>query len=548
MSLRLRLILLIVALVALVVLSLSWVYLDGLVNSLSAAALERSELASQQLQNRIRNRINQRSQDYPPSGDLESATAMWQEIVTSDPEIPVMLQQTLNAYPTLVEISVTGQNGDVWSSTDPSHLGRKLAPTEEFTAWRALPVYRRLYDLLAHAPDYDTVVPLGMSEPAQTVFTLHVIASGVFLRTALLPDVQKLGAASAGAFLLSIALTVLATSRILRPLARIEQTIDGIAQGNYRSDDPASARDQPKEFAAMESKLNLLGQKYSGARLESTHLKQSLDEMVERVATQLDVATRFAAISRISGGVAHEIKNPLNAIALRLDLLRERASRGATENKILPEIDVLSKEVRRLDRVVKTFLDFSKPVEIRMTDVDLGTLASEVATLMKPQAALTNIEIVFTVDCEPPELVPGASEFALNLQMGTAVVASAPETYVPHDRLLMHGDADMLKQAILNLVTNALEAMRDGGTLTLALARRDDSVILELSDTGPGIPPEVRDKVFQLYFTTKERGSGIGLAMAYRAVQLHNGTVDFVSEKGAGTTFTLQFPALVRHG
>jgi len=548
MSLRVRLVLLIVALVALVVLALSWVYLDGQVNSLSAAALERSELASQQLQNLIRNRINQRSQDYPPSTDVESATAMWQEIVTSDPEIPATLQQTLNTYSTLVEISVVGQNGDVWASTDPTHLGGRFAPTEEFKAWRALPVYRRLYDLLARAPDYDTVVPLGMSQPAQTVFTLHVIASGVFLRTALLPDVQKLGAASAGAFLLSIALTVLATSRILRPLARIEQTIDRIAQGNYRSDDPASARDQPKEFAAMESKLNLLGQKYSGARLESTHLKQSLDEMVDRVATQLDVATRFAAISRISGGVAHEIKNPLNAIALRLDLLRERASSGAMENEILPEIDVLSKEVRRLDRVVKTFLDFSKPVEIRMTAVDLGTLASEVATLMKPQARLAHIEIVFTVDCEPSAPVQGTSESVLNLQPRTTMVAaSAPETYVPQDRLRIHGDADMLKQAILNLVTNALEAMRDGGTLTFALARRDDSVILELSDTGPGIPPEVRDKVFQLYFTTKERGSGIGLAMAYRAVQLHNGTVDFVSEKGDGTTFKLQFPALVRH-
>ena len=553
-SLRVRLVLLIVALVALVVLALSWVYLDGQVNSLSAAALERSELASQQLQNLIRNRINQRSRDYPPSAGLESATAMWREIVTSDPEIPATLQQTLNAYSTLVEISVAGQDGDVWASTDPSHLGNHLVPAKEFAAWRALPVYRRLYDLFTRAPDYDTIVPLGLSEPAQTVFTLHVIASGVFLRTALLPDIQKLGEASAGAFLLSIALTVIATSRILRPLARIEQTIDRIALGNFRSDDPGFSdrnleRDQPKEFAAMESKLNLLGQQYSGARLESTHLKQSLDEMVERMATQLDVATRFAAISRISGGVAHEIKNPLNAIALRLDLLRERASSGATENEILPEIDVLSKEVRRLDRVVKTFLDFSKPVEVRMTGVNLGTLAAEVATLMKPQARLANIEIVFTVECAPPAPDPVALESVLQLAPAPATASpSAPETHVPEDRLSIRGDADMLKQAILNLVTNALEAMREGGTLTLALARRDESVILEISDTGPGIPPEVRDKVFQLYFTTKERGSGIGLAMTYRAVQLHNGTVEFVSEKGSGTTFKLQFPALVRHG
>jgi signal transduction histidine kinase len=543
-SLRVRLVLLIVALVALVVLALSWVYLDGLVNSLSAGALERSVLASQQLQILIGNRINQRSQDYPPSVDLESAKTMWSEIVTNDPDITATLQQTLNAYETLVEITVAGQNGDILASTDRTHVGQKMIRIEEFTAWRALPVYRRLYDLLERTPDYDVVVPLGMRGQKETVFTLHVIASGVFLRNAVLPDVKRLATVSSGSFLLSIALTVLATSRILRPLGRIEQTIDRIAQGNFRGDETGFARDQPKEFAAVESKLNLLGQKYSGARLETTHLKQSLDVMVERMATQLDVATRFAAISRISGGVAHEIKNPLNAIVLRLDLLRERAASGATEHEILPEIDVLSKEVRRLDRVVKTFLDFSKPVEVRMTEVDLGTLASEVATLMKPQARLANIEIVLKIADETPIQAPGASESDSSPATASLSIA-APS---PHNSLWIHGDADMLKQAILNLVTNALEAMRDAGVLTLALARRDDSVVLEISDTGPGIPPEVRDKVFQLYFTTKERGSGIGLAMTYRAVQLHNGTVDFVSEKGRGTTFRLQFPALVRHG
>jgi signal transduction histidine kinase len=121
----------------------------------------------------------------------------------------------------------------------------------------------------------------------------------------------------------------------------------------------------------------------------------------------------------------------------------------------------------------------------------------------------------------------------------------------PAEPALMRGDADLLKQAILNLVTNALEAMKSGakgdGVLRLKVERNGDTVAVEIADNGPGIPPEVRDKVFQLYFTTKERGSGIGLAMTYRAVQLHNGTVDFTSELGRGTTFRLQFPASVNH-
>ena len=135
--------------------------------------------------------------------------------------------------------------------------------------------------------------------------------------------------------------------------------------------------------------MNLLGQQYSGAQRDATKLKHSVDEMIERMANQLDVATRLAAISRITGGVAHEIKNPLNAISLRLDLLKARTGAGASEQELIPEIDVLSREVRRLDRVVKTFLDFSRPVEVHFEELDLAALASEVATLLAPESPKT---------------------------------------------------------------------------------------------------------------------------------------------------------------
>jgi signal transduction histidine kinase len=144
--------------------------------------------------------------------------------------------------------------------------------------------------------------------------------------------------------------------------------------------------------------------------------------------------------------------------------------------------------------------------------------------------------------------------------------------------MLIRGDPDMLKQAILNLVTNALDALKsdamkgeamksdamkreaiksdamkreaiksDRGSLLLSVTPQGNTVVVEVADDGPGIPANVRDKVFQLYFTTKSRGSGIGLAMTYRAVQLHNGTIDFTSEDGRGTTFQLRFPAVAGH-
>jgi len=196
-----------------------------------------------------------------------------------------------------------------------------------------------------------------------------------------------------------------------------------------------------------------------------------------------------------------------------------RARLDGSEENLTSEIDILSREVRRLDRVVKTFLDFSRPVDVRLEEVDLSALVHEVADLMTPQAKLAHIDLHF----DPPS----------NGEISA-----------------IRGDADMLKQAVLNLVTNALDAMQAkhvGGLLKMRVVRAGDSVILEVADNGPGIPPELRQKVFQLYFTTKSTGSGIGLAMTYRAVQLHNGTIDFSSVDGQGTTFRLQFPAWVGH-
>jgi signal transduction histidine kinase len=187
----------------------------------------------------------------------------------------------------------------------------------------------------------------------------------------------------------------------------------------------------------------------------------------------------------------------------------------APKEDIAKDIEILSKEVLRLDRVVKTFLDFSRPVEIHFLQLDLAELASEVCVLLAPQAKVAHIDLVMETSGEPAH---------------------------------MRGDADMLRQVILNLVTNAIEAMKDGGKIIVNVSQAAQAVLLDISDTGPGIDPKLRERVFQLYFTTKTRGSGIGLAMTFRAVQMHNGTIDFASEIGRGTTFHIQFPAIDVHG
>ena len=511
MSLRIRLVMLIVVLVALVAIAVSAVHLASLADVLSTEVLENSKLAGDQAKAFVLDRIRQKSEGPAPA-DMNAVKTQWTGIVSTDLDIPTMLVNMLKLSPAIKDINIAGPSAKILTSSNPLGPDKDLVVLPEFKEWSASPFYTRLLDLIlrrAH-PDYQFVVPLGVRGEPEPLFRIQVIVSSALLRAALLAQITTLGYVSGAAQLLSVLITLVATNRVLRPLKRIETTIDRIVQGNYLGSD--TQVNPPAEFAAVEGKLNILGEEFRGARAHAVELQNDLDGLLNRMATELDVATRLAAISRITGGVAHEIKNPLNAISLRLDLLRARL--GEPEEELSGEIDILSKEVRRLDRVVKTFLDFSKPVDVKLTEVDLVAIAREVADLTTPQAALANIRIWF----------------------------EASEETAP-----LRGDEDMLKQAILNLVLNSIEAMKNGGNLWLRVSREARLVVLNVSDDGPGIPSDVRDKVFQLYFTTKQRGSGIGLAMTYRAVQLHNGTINFSTEPGRGTAFQMQFPALVRY-
>jgi signal transduction histidine kinase len=517
MSLRVRLVLLIVTLVFFVALAVSAVHLASLVDLLSADALERSKLAADQTSTFVREHIAQHADKHEVPRDLDAAKALWTEIVSTDPDVPSMLVNMLKLSSAIKDINIAGADGNIIASSNPPVVGKALRILPSFKDWSAASFYTRLVKLIRirRPADYQFLIPLGIPGEEQPLFRVQVIVSSVLLRDALLKQLTTVGYVSGAALLISVLLTLLVTNRVLRPLKRIEATIDRIVQGNFFGGDTsinATQVNPPNEFAAVEGKLNILGERFRGAREHAVELQSDLDGLLERMATELDVASRLAAISRITGGVAHEIKNPLNAISLRLDLLRARL--GEPEEELVGEIDILSKEVRRLDRVVKTFLDFSRPVNVKLTEVDLVDIAREVADLTTPQAGLANIHVWFE-----------------------AAAVTTP----------IRGDADMLKQAILNLVLNSIEAMKNGGNLWLRVSKEQNQVVLNVSDDGPGIPPEARDKVFQLYFTTKLRGSGIGLAMTYRAVQLHNGTISFSTELGRGTAFQMQFPELIRY-
>ncbi len=233
-------------------------------------------------------------------------------------------------------------------------------------------------------------------------------------------------------------------------------------------------------------------------------------ESVRRIENEIELSRRLAAIGRLTSGVAHEVKNPINAIVVHLELLREKMR--AIDPDTRRHMDIIGREIHRLDRVVQTLIDFNRPVELRFSDFDLRRLTEDVALLASPEAARQGVTVKVKLEGE---------------------------------QLPVRGDADLIKQALLNVVLNGVQAMKRGGELEVTTRRDDSAAIIEVRDQGNGIPPEIRNRIFNLYFTTKKAGSGIGLAMSYRVLQLHNGSLDFVTEMGRGTTFRLLLPLAV---
>jgi PAS domain S-box-containing protein len=231
-------------------------------------------------------------------------------------------------------------------------------------------------------------------------------------------------------------------------------------------------------------------------------------ESVREIENELEVSRRMAAIGRLTAGVGHEVKNPINAIVVHLELLRTKITADTSAAR---HLEVIQSEIHRLDRVVQTLVDFSRPVELQLKDQDLRTIVSSVLMLASAEFETRNISVV---------------------------------SELPDRPVTVRVDADLLKQAMLNVVLNGAQAMPNGGELAVRLTEDARAAILKIEDHGEGIPHEIRDRIFDLYFTTKREGSGIGLAMTYRILQLHHGQLDVESKLGKGSTFTLRIPAI----
>jgi signal transduction histidine kinase len=242
-------------------------------------------------------------------------------------------------------------------------------------------------------------------------------------------------------------------------------------------------------------------------RLDESHRKlREQTDVLFQTEEQLRRADRLSALGELSAGMAHEIRNPLGSIKGAVEILKDDYSPDEAKYEF---IGILLKETDRLNRIVQEFLGFARPKLPEFQQADVNEAIESVLTLTAQEARKAGVTV----------------EKRLDSSIGKRSL-----------------DAGMLKQAFLNLILNAVQAMPEGGTLAVESALIGRTIVVKISDTGIGIPEENRKKLFSPFFTTKKNGTGLGLAITYRIIENHRGSIDVASEPGKGTTFTVRIP------
>ena len=291
----------------------------------------------------------------------------------------------------------------------------------------------------------------------------------------------------------------------------------------FASGDQVSAQSvELEDGRQVQLSLGRIDDGLGGAGNMGTLLTLRDTESAAQLGQELEVSRRLAAIGKLTAGVGHEVKNPINAMVVHLELLRGKLKSENKEafSEAQRHVDILAGEMQRLDRVVQTLADFSRPMELHLREHDMRQVVGVVMELTAVEMEENGVQV--TVEAPPEALV-------------------------------VRVDAQMMQQALLNLLLNGMQAMPHGGLMRVRLRREHQFAVVEVEDDGEGIPAELLPRIFELYFTTKPKGSGIGLAMTYRILQMHGGAMDVRSNADArsaerGTTFTFRLPVMAGTG
>lgn len=429
------------------------------------------------------------------STEVSKAIQLSVEDLTSETDVESLrlndyLKQARNKG--INEVNIINNEGEIINSSDPGKVGkmREIKKLE-----KGLKASRKGKSAAgAHSlRPYDLVVPVIVGDEQLGYVQINLLLDNIrdiqhanFLRRLI---------ATCMIFMFGIFLTIFLARRYTDPIHRLAAGVKKVSAGDLSVTFPVDSKDEIGELA---ENFNEMVEKLR----EKEHLEKRLYE-----------AEHLSKVGQLASGIAHEIRNPLNYISLAIDHLKSELLPSCPERgKELESIaENIKEEVRKANYMVLNFMNYGRPLKLRLHEVHYPELISKAMPLLQDKLNEQHIEVVEDI---PADLPP------------------------------MQVDPELMRNCLFNFITNAAQAMPDGGKITLgaAFVDRDNLFRLTFTDQGSGIAPNDIDKIFQPYFTTKEAGIGLGLAITERIIKEHGGEMAVESQLGNGTTFTIILP------
>src|SRR5690349_882962 len=568
---RTKIVLLITFMVAVLVTGASYVFISQMLRQRIATAHDTAMYLASQLAYLASNAAPDLTSTRVDTNNPEAVRRGIAYYLGTDRDLNTLLDSMVGSFPAIYDAAILDSDGKALLHTDPNLIGTKVTDRPDFSTLENARIRQQLRMIYNPPTVYEVRMPLLLN--GSVFGDIRVGVSTVFVRNELTPQLKRAVKLSALAILCSLLLAAMLAHIALGPLEHISRSLDNMTEAHGGDTNGGGERDEYGQvtekiahlgrqmrdareiFSALKdnvdqimsslqdglmlftrdskvvlvsasverflgrSRRELLGRNAKdifsaesplGALLldafrlhhnveqremESTNgrrVEVSLDfihekgtqigalltmrdaESARRIEDEIELSRRISATGRVTRGVAHEVKNPINAIVLHLQLLRNKLQQ--LDPDTTRHVDIIDSEIHRLDRVVQILVDFTRPRDLHVEETDLRLVLDDVSLLASPDAEQHGVKL--------------ASE-------------------LPPDPIPVKIDVDFIKQAILNVVLNGVQAMPNGGTLTLVVRKEEETVITEIRDEGGGIPADIQDKIFELYFTTKKEGSGI---------------------------------------
>jgi signal transduction histidine kinase len=447
--------------------------------------------------------LNQYSQNDLVKEIQESSTEISKAIqisvadLTSGETTPFLLKDYLREAKKkgITEVNIINNEGEIINSSNPDRVGKKrdLKKSEKgLTASRI--THNRQSEIASSQHQYDLMVPVIVGDEQLGYVSIDLLLDNI--QTIQHANFMYRLTVTFLVFMLGIGLTIFLARKYTSPIHRLAESVKKVSAGGFSETFPVESNDEIGE------------------------LTMSFNEMVKKLKEREDLEKRLneaehlSKVGQLASGIAHEIRNPLNYISLAIDHLKSELLPGCSDRRQeLEELtDKIKEEVRRVNYMVLNFMNYGRPLKLRLHMASYNEILDRVLPLLHEKLAEQQIEVVTSID---PDLPP------------------------------MYVDQEMLRNCLVNLITNGAQSMPNGGTITLGADFDSEAKIfrLTITDEGEGIKEEDIPKIAQPYFTTKEAGIGLGLAITERIIKEHGGEMSVQSVVGKGTTFIVTIPA-----